>query len=295
MFRQLRRKKQPDKIVPDLGSLSSDWLTKSPTVPITLNQINGLPESAKRRAYRGLLPPSLLVPYGINPITWEGPDGQERVRLKAERDTDMVSLAVRVTPDDPDDFFLLELRDTALNGVNLDFVMLSDPNSPRFDTDRDEDNNPTLFGTVRRNLIAEEQAMRAGLAPAQTRKGLSASRLVLQQVEAFLVTCGHSAYFLEPLTYVSAWLFERRGFAYVSGHKLMDDVHHQFQVGGRLRQALDGSTPFRQPDQWRTVRGRAWAIHDGVLETIGASWNSVRMVKQVGCHAGVETFPNATY
>jgi hypothetical protein len=118
---------------------------------------------------------------------------------------------------------------------------------------------------------------------------------VFQHVEAFLVTSGHVAYFVEPLTYVSAWLFERRGFAYVRGHKLMDDINREFEPGGRLRLALDGSSPFRQPDQWQTVRGRAWAIHDGILEAIDASWDSLRMIKRVGNHAGVETFPGASY
>ena len=51
--------------------------------------------------------------------------------------------------------------------------------------------------------------------------------------------------------FASAWVFERRGFAYVRGHKLMDDVHKEFQPSGRLHQALDGSTPFRQPGQWK--------------------------------------------
>jgi len=58
---------------------------------------------------------------------------------------------------------------------------------------------------------------------------------------------------------------------------------------------LDGSTPFRKPDQWCTVRGRAWAIHDGILEAVGFHWDGLRMIKQVGRHAGVETFPQAVY
>jgi hypothetical protein len=62
-----------------------------------------------------------------------------------------------------------------------------------------------------------------------------------------------------------------------------------------LYRALDGSNLFRQPDQWRSVRGRAWAIHDGILEVLGARWDKLRMVKQVGEHAGVDTFPNAIY
>jgi hypothetical protein len=206
-----------------------------------------------------------------------------------------VGLSVRKPGNPADEFLTLELHDNALNGIDLNFLLLQDPDAPRFATDRDEDGKPTLFGTARRNLAAEEEAKAAGLAPAQVRRGLGASRPVLQHVEAFLVTSGHAAFFLEPLTYASAWLFERRGFAYVRGHKLMDDIHREFDPGGRLHEALDGSSPFRQPDQWRTVRGRAWAIHDGILETIDANWNSLRMIKRVGHHAGVETFPNANY
>jgi hypothetical protein len=106
---------------------------------------------------------------------------------------------------------------------------------------------------------------------------------------------GHRAYFLEPLTYASAWIFERRGFAYVRGHKLMDDIHREFQPGGKLHQSLNDESPFRKRGQAHTVRGRAWAIHDGILEALDARWDNIRMVKQIGRHAGVETFPQATY
>jgi hypothetical protein len=75
----------------------------------------------------------------------------------------------------------------------------------------------------------------------------------------------------------------------------MDDIHAQFQPGGRLYQALDGSSPFRQPDQWNTVRGRAWAIQDGILEALNARWDGLRMVKQIGRDAGVETFPGSVF
>ena len=137
--------------------------------------------------------------------------------------------------------------------------------------------------------------MQAGLAPAQPRASLRASRQVFDQLEIFLAALGHRAFFLEPLTYASAWLFERHGFAYLRGHKLMDDIQREFRPGGRLHQALDAKTPFRQPEAWRTVQGRAWAIHDGILEIIGARWDGIRMVKQVGRHAGVETFPESIY
>ena len=62
-----------------------------------------------------------------------------------------------------------------------------------------------------------------------------------------------------------------------------------------LHAALDGSTPFRQPEQWQSVRGRAWAIHDGILAVMDKHWDGLRMVKQIGRHANVNTFPDADY
>ncbi|MGB7877045.1 MAG: hypothetical protein WBL25_21895, partial [Anaerolineales bacterium] len=193
------------------------------------------------------------------------------------------------------EFFYLELADNAYNGIDLNFLIVNNPTSLRFRTDFDEEGKETLFGTVRRNLVEEEKAMRAGLAPGQIREGLRCSQIVFTHVETFLTMMAHHAFFLEPLTYVSAWIFEKRGFAYSKGHQLMDTIHREFQPGGELHKALDGSTPFRQPDQWGTVRGRAWAIHDGILEAIDRKWDDLKMIKQVGRHAGANTFPGAEY
>jgi hypothetical protein len=137
--------------------------------------------------------------------------------------------------------------------------------------------------------------MEAGLSPGQVRKGLGASKLVLDQLEMFLSTLGQEAYFLEPLTYVSALLFERRGFAYVRGHQLMDEIHAQFQTGGKLHAALDSTSAFRTAAQASSIRGRAWAIHDGVLGAIDTRWDGLRMVKRIGIHAGVSTAPGLEY
>jgi hypothetical protein len=152
-----------------------------------------------------------------------------------------------------------------------------------------------MFGTLQRNIRAEEEAKRAGLTPGQVRPGLRGSRVVFDQLDAFLSALGHRAYFLEPLTYASAWLFERRGFAYVRGHKLMNDIHREFQPGGLLHRQLDDSSLFRLRDQADTVRGRAWAIHDGILDAIEQRWDKIRMVMQIGRTSGVETFPDARY
>lgn len=294
MFRYLRVKPRVER-APPTGALSIDLLAQDPGVPIALRQINGLPDNVKLRIYRALLPPALLARFDIEPTTWRGSGGDQSVRLKAEPESGDIHISVKKGADDPDDFIRIELSDNSFNGIDLNFILLSDPARPYFQTDFDDQGEPTLFGTARRNLAEEERAMQAGLAPAQVRASLGASRSVLEQLEAFLVTWGHRAYFAEPLTYASAWVFERRGFAYVRGHKLMDDIHKEFQPGGRLHAALDGSTPFRQPDQWRTVRGRAWAIHDGILAAIDAQWSGLSMVKRVGRHAGVNTLPGVEY
>jgi hypothetical protein len=295
MFRFLQVKKQPVVIVSDAGSLTVQQLSRDPSVPITLRQIGELDENLQRRIYRGLLPPDLLAQFKIDPITWKGPQGEGYVQLQGDSSAGKVLVSARNSLDGAGDFFSLEIADNAFNGIDLNLLELNDPNGETFGIDYDEQGQPTLFGTLRRNLAEEQRALRAGLAPGQRRPGLGASRIVLGHMETFLAALGHRAYFLEPLTYASAWVFERRGFAYVRGHKLMDDIHREFQPGGRLHAALDSGTPFRQIDHWKTVRGRAWAIHDGLLEVMDTRWDKLRMVKQIGQHAGVETFPGAVY
>lgn len=295
MFRSLRLKGQPPIIPSEPGSLSADQLSRDSTIPITIKQINELPDNAKKRVYRALCPPELLTRFGLDPITWMSQNGNQKILLKATTDTNKINLTVRRGDSPSGDFICIELEDNPFNGIDLNLILLNDPDSPYFRTDINQDDQPTYFGTTSRNIPEELRSKQAGLAPGQVRSSMGASKLTLAQIDGFLATLGHRAYFLEPLTYASAWIFERRGFAYVRGHKLMDEIHKEFQPGGRLYKALDGSTPFRQPQQWSFVRGRAWAIHDGILEVIDAKWDGLRMVKQVGRNAQVDTFPGGKY
>lgn len=295
MFRYLRLKRPGQAEVPLPGKLSRDELARDATRPISLRRINELPENARKRIYRLLLPATLLAELRIDPITWKGPGGDECIHLEAPEETGEVRVSVRDPFHREEACIILEIADNSFDGIDLHWLVINDPASPRFDIDRDEAGKPTLFGTVRRNLAAEEAAMRAGYAPGQVRKGLRSSRQIIAQLDSFLATLGHRSYALEPLNYAAAWVFERRGFAYVRGHSMMDTIHREFQPGGELHRALDDSSAFRHPEHWQTVRGRAWAIHDGILERCGMEWNNLRMIKQVGHHAGVETFPGAIY
>ncbi|HSL45243.1 MAG TPA: hypothetical protein VK897_17550 [Anaerolineales bacterium] len=295
MLKYFRVKQQPEKVVPDLGAISLSLLENDSTLPFTIRQLNNLPENVKRRMYRGLVPPALLTRFRIDPIQWMDINKEERVFLKAEENSEKVLITAQNSAEASDEFFALELADNSLNGIELNLIVLNDPTAPRFSIDQTADGQPTMFGTLRRNREAEEQAMNAGLAPGQVRAGLGGSRVVFEQIDAFLSMLGHRAYFLEPLTYASAWVFEKRGFAYVRGHKLMDDIHREFQPGGKLYECLDDGSLFRKQDRAHTVRGRAWAIHDGILDALDLRWDKIRMVKQIGRHAGAETFPQAEY
>ena len=295
MFKRLRVKNEHPKVGPDLGEISISQLIGDASLPVTIKALNSLPENPKLRLYRTLIPIQVLAEFDINPRTWKNLDKLQQVKLDAEQGSDKVKIHAWFGDDPQNEFFYLELADNQYNGIDLNFLIANNPTSQRYRTDYDDEGIETLFGTVRRNLVEEEKAMHAGLAPGQIREGLRSSSIVFTHIETFLTMMSHHAFFLEPLTYVSAWIFEKRGFAYSKGHQLMDTIHKEFQQGGELHKALDGSTPFRQPEQWKTVRGRAWAIHDGILQVLDRKWDDLKMIKQVGRHAGVVTFPDAKY
>lgn len=294
-FLNLQVTREPVQAPPSPAEISAGMLTHDATRPISIRAINNLHENIKHRVYRGLLPASLMADFNIDPITYFGQDRSLSVEVTDTPESGLVKVVVMPADGEGDPIAILELSDNTFNSIDLNLLVLNDPERQRFATDVDSDGQPTIYGTVRRNLVEEQKALEYGLAPGQIRAGFSASKRVLNQLETFLAMLGHRAYYLEPLTYASAWVFERRGFAYVRGHKLMETIHAEFQPGGRLHAALDASSPFRQADQWKTVRGRAWAIHDGILDCIEEHWDNLRMVKQLGKSADVVTFPESVY
>ena len=103
---------------------------------------------------------------------------------------------------------------------------------------------------------------------------------------------------LEALFYHNAILYERYGFAYFEGFKRMKRIHDLFAEGEKLQRLMDGSTPFRTPGAEKTVFGRSWAIHDGVLDEIedpilDEGWYSPEMYLMLGKPRYAYTFPDA--
>ena len=129
--------------------------------------------------------------------------------------------------------------------------------------------------------------MKAGLSPGQFRPGLRMLRELMRLLERFASRLMTSIISCEALFYHNAVQYERLGFGYLEGKKLMEEIDREFLPGGALFERLDGSTPFRKRGAERSVRGRSWAIQDGIL---GKPWASPKLYKPVGKVVGVNTF-----
>jgi GNAT superfamily N-acetyltransferase len=260
--------------------------------PRSLVEINRLPREEREAVYRRLIPDALLTVFGIDPRTFTDGAGNRLAEFDCPPDQEMVWVGVRSRPEDRDLCFLLKLQASAFRNLELAFVVISDPRGERFGIDRDPQGRENRLGTAGRNVAEELRAMQAGLAPGQTRRGLRLLREAVRLVEEFAAWMGGDRVLLNAMFYHNAILYERYGFGYAAGREEMERIHQEFQPGGTLFALLDGSTPFRRPGADRTVRGRSWAIHDGIL---GEAWEPPRMVKQVGKDAGVCTFPDALW
>ncbi|MDA2916524.1 hypothetical protein MYX64_06775 [Nitrospinae bacterium AH_259_B05_G02_I21] len=254
----------------------------------SINQINDLPSEERERLYRELVPPEVFARFDIDPTTGRNATGHEVVTCLCPPRSMSFLLEVRHRPGNEDCIFLVEMTERTVDNMELTFITVNDPTSPRFNVDKDDEGRPTDLGTVRRNLKEEERAFHAGLFPGQVRSGLGLFATFLPRAERLFTAMGKKFITLRALFYSNAILYEKHGFTYIAGRKLMREIHEGFQSGGALDALLDGSTIFRQPGAGDTVFGRSWAIHDGILDD---AWISPKMVKWFGTDAGVRTFP----
>lgn len=256
----------------------------------SIGQINALSWDQQSTIYRSLVPVELLLRFGIEPEAVTASPDSPLFSINAKSHS--VALSLQHTPDAEDPLLYLQLADTTTGQIEVVLFVVNDPRAERFDIDRLPDGTPTYFATQGRNIAEEIRAKNAGLAPGQVRRGLRLTRSLVPILERFVANLHHDAYYIQPLAYHNAILFERLGFAYVMGLGRMEWIHREFMPSGLLYKRLDGSTPFRQPGAEETVRGRSWAIHDGIL---GMPYEGIKMYKQVGVHAGVITFPKALW
>ena len=256
---------------------------------LSLADVNSLPSAEKERLYGGLLPPRLFERFGIDRATFRGADGNRKIDIIAPAGLGLLRIEVRLHPEDRDRVFFLDLADTRYHQMELAFCVICNPDAPRFDVDTDISGRDNCFTTMGRNVPEEVRAMAAGLFPNQCRRGLGMFGEFFLRLERFVDALGMEMIVAEPLTYDNAIRYEKYGFDYLTGRRLMQEIDRGFQPGGDLFSRLDGSSPFRLPELARTVRGRSWAIHDGIMDR---PWDGVRIYKMVGQSPEIDTFPD---
>jgi len=259
--------------------------------PSTISGINILPEPQKIEIYQRVVPPELIDHFGLSPDLIDG-DGNSLMRLKCKPGNNDVEMYLYHQRCFPDPVLYGHLTDTLTGQIHVLLYILNNPDSPRFDVDKMPDGSPTRFGILRRNLEAELASMRAGLSPGQVRQGLRMLPAAIRSFEDFVESLGHDLYFVEPLYYHNAVIFERYGFSYQVGRKLMERIESGFSEAGDLHPQLDGSMPFRTHEAEHSIRLRSWAIHDGIL---GEPFTNVTMYKRVGKSASVNTCPSCEW
>jgi len=256
--------------------------------PSTIGGINKLPQEEKRLIYSRLIPPELLLKYDIPP-SFIDPEGNDLLNLKCTPGSSDLELSLYHQYGFRDPVLYGHITDTLAGRIHILLYILNDPYSERFDVDKMPDGTPTKFGTQQRNIPAEIAAMEAGLAPGQIRRGPHLLLEATKTFEDFVRFLGHDIYFVEPLYYHNAIIFERYGFSYQIGRRLMERIQQGFSANGDLLPLLNNSTPFRKPEAATSIRLRSWAIHDGIL---GEPFANVTMYKQIGKNAGISTCPN---
>lgn len=259
--------------------------------PHTIREINELPQTEKEAIYHSLISGWVLDYFDIDPVTFTK-DGQSVVKLICPPGSWSMEMSIYHRPAAFEPSIYVHLADTRLNQLMVLLTKISDPTAPRFYIDILPNGTSTNLGTTHRNIPEEIRAMEAGLAPGQVRSGLRGFRQTVPDFEAFVSKMQHNLFMIEPLSYHNAIVFERYGFNYLYGKKDMEYIHQEFMPGGSLNAMLDGSTPFRQPDAWQSIRGRSWAIHDGIL---GHPFTGFQMYKRIGHEAEINTFPEGEW
>jgi hypothetical protein len=263
----------------------------------SIAKLNQLPKEERNSIYLRLVPAAIFEMFHIDRRTLMNPFGERVVTGIFPPDENFACIEVKYRAGDKDCIFSCQVSlEAFMQSLYLDFLIINDPLSERFNVDVDEFGRDTLLGTRWRNIPEEIRAMEAGLAPGMVRHGLRLVKEFVKSLEAFMEPLGLKTITMGAFFYHNAILWERHGFIYFKGGKIMERIHREFQPGGLLYQKLDDSTPFRRKGMEKTVRGRSWAIYDGIfVEAFDEEWESPKMYRMLGRETKVNTFPDQVY
>ena len=139
-----------------------------------IRRINNLYRPEKEGFYRNPIPPSLYRHYQIDPITLCNERGQKVARFLWPSRVIEPAWPRSSLEEGDDPLYSLQLSDSSdLTQIELDFVIVNDPASPKYSTHVDEEGRDTLFGWASRNLVEEKKAVEAGLFPGKRGRALA--------------------------------------------------------------------------------------------------------------------------
>lgn len=248
--------------------------------------INKLSYQDKRAIFLPLIPPELFERFSL-PNNLIDSHGNNLFHIIGAPGGQGLELKIFHQHGFNDPILYSHLADTLNSQIHVLLYVMNNPDSQRFNTDIMPDGTKTNFGTRCRNKEAEKAAMQAGLLPGQIRRGLKILSNAVGSFEDFIAKLKHNMYFIEPLYYHNAIIFERYGFKYQSGKRRMEDINRRFTTDRELIEKLDGGT-FRKSEAQDSIFYRSWAIHDGILDE---PFTNVTMYKVLGVKADVTTAP----
>ncbi len=263
----------------------------------SIAKLNRLPKKERDRIYLSLVPESIFERFQIDRQTLRNPFGERVIKGIFPPDENFGCIEVKHRSMDRDCIFSCQVSlEAFMQSLHLDFLIIDDPFSERFNVDIDEQGSDTFFGTRSRNIPEEIKAMEAGLAPGMVRRGLRLMGEFIKCLDVFMEALELKTVTAGAFFYHNAIMWEKYGFTYFKGGKMMEKIHKGFQLGGRLYEKLDDSTPFRKKGMERSIRGRSWAIYDGIyLDAFGEEWESPVMYRILGKDVKVNTFPDQIY
>ncbi len=263
----------------------------------SIAKVNRLPREERDPIYLRLVPESIFEKFQIDRKTLTNRFGERVVRGIFPPDDNFACIEVKHRSTDGDCILSCQISQASfMDSLHLDFLIINDPFSERFNVDVDEFGRDTLLGARSRNICEEIKAMDAGVAPGMVRKGLRLIGEFSISLDRFMVPLGLKNVTTEAFYYHNAIVWEKYGFTYFKGGKMMEKIHKEFQPGGLLFEKLDDSTPFRKKGVERTVRGRSWAIYDGIFaDAFDQEWESPMMYRILGKDFKVNTFPGQIY
>jgi hypothetical protein len=271
---------------------SEDVLKKRGKEITSLQGINCLPAEFKEFIYASLIPSDLFTTYGVNPVSLLDRKGNKAFKFDFPPDKGIVKIEFRRSILDNDPIVFIQLSDTTYEQVTFEWAIINDPDSERFNIHKTDSTQFLPPGSEFRNLSEEIRALEAGLAPGQVRRGLHKFHEITDLIESLLSRLNIHLLLCDPYAYHNAIELERIGYFYTSGREMMLEIDREFQPGGKLFKKLDGSTPFRRTGMDKTIRGRSWAIHDGIMDR---RWMCPTMTKIVGRRFKDYTFRDAIY